>query len=1208
MALVIVLAIFVLVLGLCVGFLSRVSTERNSSKRYASSVDARLLADSAVQIVQGQIDSATTQGTEVAWSSQPGLVRTYDSSGKPLRSYKLYSSPAMQPAGALDPAAEAASLAGWFDSPAIYTDLNVPEDSDFDGTPDIWPILDPSSLQSSSAPEGFHITGAPSGASLGFTNPAPMPVGWLYVLKDGSMVAPGGAGKTASVAGATTQNPIVGRIAFWTDDESCKVNINTASEGTYWDIPRARNKGERALALYQPTQGEYQAFPGHPATTSLSAVFPSLTRDQIFSLVPRLQNQGSKDGTVDVTKATAVTLDKDRLYPSGAELLFDPDRTANPGVDKNILERAKFFLTATSRAPETNLFNLPKVACWPLHADLVSNPSSAYATAFDRLIARCATVNGQPYFFQRRNSASQTDDYAIPRNPVLYGYLSSLLQMRVPGFGASLGAKWGADREQILTEAFDYIRCTNLNDLSLAADKQFAAATDGKTMSQGEVVPIKIGATRGAGRYLTVAEATLWLVCTADATDTVSNDPAANRTLAVNTPLVKDSPANTKEIRIEAAFLVEPFCPMLTVTPIRPDVEVLVSGLENLTVRGNGGGAAVNLGFPSQAQQTYTGAGVYLLGMSPTWTSGANPWGGHLGMNWALDAPGSGRQVRARNGGRLPVDTEFANIQDNTKNGQYPFVSEPVTVTVSKTSPMITLGTDKVGATSKEITVTLRQRTTGTVIQTIQMALDFPNSSAMPAPTLPSALRTFQAGGCGVSVEPARARLAPSPLNYGNDVIYSLVPASGGRTGDPRLVAMTEAVDVGVFQPHPSADGTNRAGNSLISLGVNGAGIRSGNKGTLADLGGALHPSGYPMPKAPFAQSASQTTGDWDNGLADQPDGGYLNASDGGNQHTSFTPYFTMHSLAQITFTSPNRIMPSPGMFGSLPTGVKRNRPWETLLFRRQPGHPNYAASAGSFTNDPDYLFLDLFWMPVVEPYAISEPLSTAGKVNMNYQIVPFTWIERSTGLYAVLQKEKVVSIPTADYALPNPYKINATYLTTDGSFADGTYRHDVDIAATLAQFRQRFDNSDGTGFYAFRTATEICDIHIVPDKASVNSSSRTGLDEDMAKYWAGNALTGDNTRERIYTTVYPRLTTKSNTFTVHFRAQALRQVPGSTPGQWVEGKDLVTADYRGATTIERYVDPSDAAIPDYASKPSAAPVLDSFYHWRVRSLRQFAP
>ena len=37
-------------------------------------------------------------------------------------------------------------------------------------------------------------------------------------------------------------------------------------------------------------------------------------------------------------------------------------------------------------------------------------------------------------------------------------------------------------------------------------------------------------------------------------------------------------------------------------------------------------------------------------------------------------------------------------------------------------------------------------------------------------------------------------------------------------------------------------------------------------------------------------------------------------------------------------------------------------------------------------------IWLDLFNMPVAESYPISEPLSTAGRVNMNYQIVPFTY------------------------------------------------------------------------------------------------------------------------------------------------------------------------------------------------------------------------
>src|SRR5690606_19158004 len=69
------------------------------------------------------------------------------------------------------------------------------------------------------------------------TNRVPMPVQWMYILADGKLAAmtPG----TTTIPDATTGNPIVGRVAFWTDDETSKVNINTASEGTFWDRPLA---------------------------------------------------------------------------------------------------------------------------------------------------------------------------------------------------------------------------------------------------------------------------------------------------------------------------------------------------------------------------------------------------------------------------------------------------------------------------------------------------------------------------------------------------------------------------------------------------------------------------------------------------------------------------------------------------------------------------------------------------------------------------------------------------------------------------------------------------------------------------------------------------------------------------------------------------------------------------------------------------------
>jgi len=1218
MALVIVLAIIVLVLGLCVGFLARVSTERNSSKSYASAVDARLLADTAVQIVQGQIDAATTQGTKVAWSSQPGLIRTYDDSGQPAKSYKLYSSGAMQTAGALNPATEAGALANWFDSPALYTDLNAPVDTRFSGTADCWPILDPSSFvtngTSPPTPQGFSISGAPTGAYQGVTNPAPMPVNWLYVLKDGQIVAPTGSGNTAAIAGASASNPITGRIAFWTDDETCKVNINTASEGTYWDVPRFMNLIDQKFGIFQPVKNEFQNYPGHPGGISLSSVFPNLVsgtdpatqNDPFYSLAPRIEKGGSLNLTVTATTSLLpVEMDHDRLYANEDELIFNNARLANAGLSQSDIAGAKFFLTAQSRAPETNLFNLPKIACWPVHT------ATDHRSAFDKLIAFCSAINGLPYYFQRQDKDSTTFDYAnIPRNQNLYSYLQTLTGRNVPGFGGTLATKFGADRDQILTEIFDYIRCTNLNDLNVPDPScQYAGGTTSYLFGQGEVAPITVGGTRGFGRFVTINEAALWIICTADPGTPTSNDPATNLTLAAGTALTKNDGSNpkTKQIRIEAGLILDLFTPMHGAVRMHPDIEILVDGLQDWTVKGNADAADTNFGFPSQARQTYTDAGVFQFGTRSAWVNSMYNMGGYMGANWAMFK----RQIRARNSNRLEKDADFSGSSDSSgvMNQQDPFISEPVTVNVTQTNPQL--------AFSGNCTVTIRQRTTGTVIQTLN--LSFPATTS-PAPVLSTSKAwTFQARGCGIGVAGGRFTSVPVVKDVNNDVIHSLVAAQGGQTVDPRFIAMTGTVAAGtLFSMHPNADGTHKLAHTIISNPMSGfggytAGSVNGNTGTLANLGGKTYPFAYwPCPKVPWPAQAAMDNGDWDNGLGDLADGGFLNEPDQGNIASSYsTPYYTSGNVSDATFTSPSRMMPSPGMFGSLPTGFKRGQGWQTLLFRRQPAHPGYVDSGtaspkgnGGFANAPDYLMMDLFWMPVVEPYAISEPLSTAGKINMNYQILPFTYIGRSTGIWAALKHEKVVSVPTADLS-----KYKATDTSSATSFdPTANYRRDIKIPETLTQFQQRFDNSDGTGLYAFRTPAEICDIHFIPDDASPGTSNRARLDADMAAYWSAHALTGDNSRERIYTTVYPRLTTKSNTFTVHFRVQALKQPPGSTPGQWVEGRGIIAADYRGSITIERYVDPNNTSIPDYASDPNASPALDSFYHWRVRAHHQFAP
>lgn len=419
--------------------------------------------------------------------------------------------------------------------------------------------------------------------------------------------------------------------------------------------------------------------------------------------------------------------------------------------------------------------------------------------------------------------------------------------------------------------------------------------------------------------------------------------------------------------------------------------------------------------------------------------------------------------------------------------------------------------------------------------------------------------------------------VAGSFVLSGYDVLRTVLAPHG----DFRLAAAAYEAPETLFEKHPRYDGNNRFASSLCSAATATEQGYTGGK----YISGLAYSSKW-IPDIPENASGDDTpegTGDYDNAIGRAMDGPLINKPDEGatKRIAGRVPYFD-NSGAEYTggktFFSPNRQVPSPGMFGSLPTGVKAGAPWRTLLFRPQPTH--FGA-----TSPKDHLFLDLFWMPIVEPYAISDRFSTAGKINLNYQILPFTYIERSTGVNALLKSEKITAIPNAS---ANAYK---------GAAPSDRYRKDISISETLKQFKARFDSGD-----VFRSASEICDIHIVPEGQTAAG---------MTAFWAGNALTGDNSRERIYTTLYQRLTARSNTYTVHYRVQALKKVPGSADGIWTEGRDLVTGEYRGSTTIERFINASDPNIPDYAANVSgisSMKTLDKYYKWRVVQNRQFAP
>jgi len=1292
MALVIVLSVLVLLTILVVGFLSRATLDRTSASAYSDGSRNSQLADYAANIVQAQIDHAATR-TNTAWASQPGMVRTFTSTGSLLQAYKLYSDGDMV-TNSVDLAAATTALANWSASPAHFVDLNEPVT--IEGI-NHYPILDPSAIPppSPGVPkiEGFEVTNAPNTTAR---QPIPLPVRWLYLLRDGQLVASSNtSGDTATITGATTANPIVGRIAFWTDDETCKLNINTAAHGTFWDIPRAFTLDERdRMARFQPALREYQRYPGHPASTSLWPVLgykvtdPKLFGSFIYNITPRVQQGGSEGGT-KFTGAFPVTLDTDRLYVSIDELLFSGTRAAQAGLDRSDIERAKFFLTARSNSPEVNLFNLPRMAIWPINAG-TKTPST-----LDKLIARCATINGKPYFFQRSDSTSATADMLLDnsRNQKLYVYINALLAKPFPGFGTtSFATKYTtAETSQITTSIFDYIRSSNLFSTAQGATSYTGTIANTAGSRVGQATPLLIADTKGFGRLPTISQVFFQLYVSGlqsskgafpsatypmqtGATPKYSDGFSSGSYKSIRDLLTATGTNNPVDLLTSGIIYFDTFDPMLGYAKPRYKFDIEVSFSGGWSVNGQSLGfqnATLNIAR-DQENNPYNSK-------TNGWTSTyyGRFYGGQLGPLWLMQ---NFTYVKGN-----PVNTSVSPALSL----EYPLASQRVAthLPISLVSGTDSLGNPQVNLPDSASlpampvifsggTATAKIKVDGVVIQTF--AFEFP-AFTKPAPTY--APTGYLPLAVNVSPLPTTAdlvlkqlatsadfknRWAQQPnthLKYaglasGNtvsiggandycdlwliqspDTMVALEPAFG----DKRILAVRPTLKSGLFGDSTANFVPNK---DYSSTTVKIAADLRNDPWALDRRTRAINNSSRPgrilditygrnaMPDVPsrYANGVKSTTDgnfwpDFDNGTLTQPDDAYVNRADEGSVTANiadtdlgtatgsrdFSWYTSGVAAAanNVNFFSPNKQMPSAGMFGSLPTGAVRNKPWQTLLFRPDPGNHPGAQSP------PDYLLLDLFWMPVVEPYAISEPFSTNGKVNMNYQIMPFGgYLHRSTALRGVLHSQEIVTIPNtlAFSGAANAttgYAGNPANTTTDDEYkkyapsdlatllSGSSIRSTLNLSktdGTLRTFEDLFAQNQ-----IFRSETQICSVPLIPTGSLWSANFESS-------YWDSRRLTGDNSREMPYTQLLPRLTTRSNSYTVHFRVQTLKKSPVGDAGVWTESRDKVTAELRGSRTIERYLDPNDTRIPDYGSDPSATPSLNAFYRWRTLYNKTFAP
>lgn len=795
------------------------------------------------------------------------------------------------------------------------------------------------------------------------------------------------------------------------------------------------------------------------------------------------------------------------------------------------------------------MFNRPRISLWPLQQE--TDPNHGHTgcpdhprTSQDDLFAACATLGRQPYFFQRFSvymkgdihnrgthpndpfaqqgalqppSSQRPDlDWKIERNHQLYRYLQNLTERPLPGVAGKVKFtdKLGEDRDQLLTSMVDLLRTANdLKPPTLPGSFAYSPPHDG-TVGSGAVLP-----HLGLGQVVPLVPP--------------AGTPGAGTKGTGRFPTIPETafvlfqtrdPATGKQA-LGAMLTFQPFASTAGPPTWAPLVRICVRGLDRFSIDGKSfemPALATNLYAPSRTCPHNTQAFMCARAMYSY----------------------------------QPDNTKTAGVKSEEKN--YPFYS-------LKLLPL-PYGNGGLNFSGGKITVEIHAGYFGK-----------PGSALVaPPPETLVQILTFDFPKATLPLPPADTRTLDARVDgriiLGKEVVRSIqVDPTGPTGGDLRLLSALPSSPANYFRPHPDYFSTLSSAHSMRSYGryLPDAdddvqlfkGITSEYGVAANGLRGAL-------------LSGTKWQGDWDSGVGGHPEGAQYPRPDEGNNETNDGGYYAQtYSPETGTTWSPQRQLPSPVVFGSLPVGVnpKAPKPWRTLLFCANPAsgknHPGWQQPR-------DHYLLDLFHMPVIEPYAISEPLSVAGRVNLNCQIVPFTYIRRDTALRGAFRATKIAAVSKS-----------------------GTNRLGIDADETLKGFRGRFADKGG----CFKTASELCEMYLVPDGAKLADMK----DGDPDRWWwNGFKGTGDNLRESPYGHLYPRVTARSNTFTVHYRVQTLAHNAAAHPDVWIDGSDAVLGEARGSTLIERHIDPDDARLRDFATDRKAT--LDDAYKFRVIRVQRF--
>jgi len=402
-SLVITLAFLVILTILVIGINETTRMDRTSSNLYVERTSAALFSQNAIESVIAKLQQATADVNR-HWLSQPGQIvvgaEQDDGNAANGDSRKILT-------GAKKPDENP----GPTDARIIYLHSWVANQTSYPGQE----FLNPPNLNVATFQDTTTLLITDRKDSSG-AEPQ-MIVRWNYVRKDGTV-------DTSEPPKLTDQNnPIIGRYAYWADDESAKINYNLA-----WKRDYSTSTVSGTLPI------------GHPSRVALSAL-------DTFSTQPVLADKLHAFLTAD-------------NYTSIANGLFNsPAEARQVGADvAAALKANKFEVTHFNHDPDTTFFNEQRIV----------------------LTTKAANASGRPYLKVLTNESNDPGTVAnvdqtklnetlfgpggtaiSPTTPGLVYYLSRTDWPMVNGTSSIQSKYFGGDRTQLVQFAIniiDYVR------------------------------------------------------------------------------------------------------------------------------------------------------------------------------------------------------------------------------------------------------------------------------------------------------------------------------------------------------------------------------------------------------------------------------------------------------------------------------------------------------------------------------------------------------------------------------------------------------------------------------------------------------------------------------------------------------------------------------------------------------------------------------